>query len=267
MGRAPGPRSKRKLWVALVVIAAVLALPPLVAAPFALKLYYIPSEAMTPTLEVNDHIVVNRFAYLFGAPGRGDVVVFTAPRQADPIRNTEHVFIKRVIAVPGDLVRIGAGHVMVGEEQYSHRELRSALSSLAMSERVYVKLDSGGILVNGHRVSKEKVAAILGGAASELIVVPGDVFINGKRISEPYIAEDSDSCYPGNPRMCVNTKWIVKRKDGSKWVRIPRGKLLLMGDNRNESNDSRYWGLLDSRRVMGRAFFIYSPAARQGRIR
>ncbi|HJQ37582.1 MAG TPA: signal peptidase I [Thermoanaerobaculia bacterium] len=72
----------------------------------AVHIYSIPSASMSPTLEVGDRIVVTR--YLGAAPERGHVIVFQSPR------DERELLVKRVIAVPGDLVDARLGRVRIG---------------------------------------------------------------------------------------------------------------------------------------------------------
>src|SRR5438309_8695133 len=74
---------------------------------FVAQAYYIPSESMQPTLEVGDHIYVNRVVYRFWKPVRGEIVVFDHPQE----HGTN--LIKRVVAVAGDRVEGRDGHVWV----------------------------------------------------------------------------------------------------------------------------------------------------------
>jgi signal peptidase I len=68
----------------------------------------IESISMQPTLYAGDFVIVNKVAYRFGEPGRGDVIVFRYP--PDPDREP---YIKRIIGLPGDIVRVGEGKVFV----------------------------------------------------------------------------------------------------------------------------------------------------------
>jgi signal peptidase I len=78
-------------------IAIVLAL---IIRMFVIEAFKIPSGSMIPSLLVGDHLLVSKFAYKFGEPKRGDIVVFKYPD--DPSRN----FIKRIIGVGGDTIEI-----------------------------------------------------------------------------------------------------------------------------------------------------------------
>ena len=133
-------------------------------------------SSMVPTLQNGEFVMVNRLAYRFGDPGHGDVVVFHYPR--DP----EQEFIKRIIGLPGDTVRITGG----------------------------------------------------------------DVFINGEEISEPYIA-------------------AAPRSEGE-WL-VPDGHVFVLGDNRNNSQDSRNFGYVTMDNVIGKALFIYWPPDEWGMVK
>lgn len=240
-------------------LAVAMALVYLLIRPFIVQAFFIPSESMVPTLLIHDHILVNKFIYRVGEPKRGDVVVFKAPKRASP---DEKDYIKRVIAVPGDVVKITPGHVIVGESAYSHRDLAMQLSGFgAGAGPVAVKLVNDRVLVNGRVVSNEEVAAAVGDPNAKVKIFPGLVILNGKPLRESYIAEDADEPYPGGAGY-VDQDWIVIDSEQDQAVKIPNGKLLVLGDNRNASNDARYWGLLQRDRVLGKAMFIFWPVNR-----
>ena len=87
------------LLVAFALVFGVVR--PAVAAPFK-----IPSVSMVPTLEVGDHLIVNKFVYDFREPKRGEIVVFDVPWQSDPL-------IKRVVGLPGDSIELRRGKLFV----------------------------------------------------------------------------------------------------------------------------------------------------------
>ena len=241
-------------------LAVAMGLVFLIIRPFIIQAFFIPSESMVPTLLTHDHIMVNKFVYRFKEPKLGDVTVFRAPPEATG-EDVEKDFIKRVIAVPGDKVRITAGYVKVGARRLDHGDLKGLLCN---SYKGTVKLTSDKVLVNSEPVPRKRIAAKLGRPDAKVDIVPGRVYINGKPIAEGYIAEDPDEEYPSNdtPR-----QWVVTDGDEREVVEIPKGRLLMMGDNRNDSNDSRFWGLLERERVMGKATFIFWPLNRMSWIR
>ncbi|HEX7151179.1 MAG TPA: signal peptidase I [Thermoanaerobaculia bacterium] len=88
----------------------------------AIGIYAIPSESMSPTLQVGDHILVT--PYVFGnEPRRGDVVVFRSPLKPDEI------VVKRVIATPGDLIDSAFGQVRIGRQTLPEPYVRRASAS------------------------------------------------------------------------------------------------------------------------------------------
>jgi len=115
----------------LVVIVAVALGLALGIQQFLVKPYRIPSESMVPTLEIGQRVLVNRIGHRFKDPHVGEVVVFHPPAgsETDTCGNTNHPdtaacdrptagqakvnFIKRVVAGPGDRIRIDNGHVIL----------------------------------------------------------------------------------------------------------------------------------------------------------
>lgn len=99
-------------WVALVALALGVAV---LLRTFVVQSFFIPSESMTPTLQVGDRVLVNKLAYHFGDPARGDVVVFEAPpgEGSAEIRD----LIKRVVALPRESVEGRDGAIYVDGER------------------------------------------------------------------------------------------------------------------------------------------------------
>ena len=155
---------------------------------FIVQAFKIPSGSMIPTLQIGDHILVNKLAYgvripvvghyamQFAKPKRGDVVVFIFPED----RTKD--FIKRVIGVAGDKVEI--------------------------------------------RNKK--------------------IFINDQPIDDPHAYFEGDDPSGGGQ---------IKDDYGPKTV--PENHIFVMGDNRDKSYDSRFWGYVDLDDVKGKAFLIY----------
>jgi signal peptidase I len=156
---------------------------------FIVQAFKIPSGSMIPTLQIGDHILVNKLAYGirvplyghylidFGKVQRGDVIVFIFPED----RSKD--FIKRVVGVAGDTVEI-----------------------------------------RGKKV-----------------------FLNGKQIEDPYAHFEGDD--PQNV--------LPASRDDFGPTRVPENQLFVMGDNRDRSYDSRFWGFVNLDDVRGKAFLIY----------
>jgi signal peptidase I len=173
---------------------------------FVVQAFQIPSPSMENTLLVGDYLLVNKLCYGGGSLGdyfmpyrpvrRGDIVVFHYP-----VNPAQH-FVKRVIGVPGDRVRL---------------------------------------------VNKQ-------------------VFVNGKPLKEPYVhfsRPPDDLLRDDFPRLDVvpgpTPEWWVQLhklvEDGQ--LIVPEGHYFVMGDNRDNSSDSRYWGFVPQANIIGRPLVIY----------
>jgi signal peptidase I len=126
----------------LVMIVAVALGLALGIQAFLVKPYRIPSESMVPTLEIGQRVLVNRIGMRFSDPDVGDVVVFHPPAGAEqepscgatkpddqvcvqPTRGTAEVnFIKRIVAGPGDELRVEDGHVILNGKRQEEGYIR-----------------------------------------------------------------------------------------------------------------------------------------------
>ena len=79
---------------------------------FLLQAFYIPSPSMTPTLQVDDRVLVNKLSYDLHGVHRGDIVVFRSPQDGP-----EKDLIKRVVGLPGDTVEGRDGHVVLNGKE------------------------------------------------------------------------------------------------------------------------------------------------------
>jgi signal peptidase I len=205
-GKDKGPFSFLKELPALIIIAFLLAL---LIKSFLVQAFFIPSGSMEPTLDVGDRVLVNKLAYKFHPPSRGDVIVFSDPHPGPPVhRNpisgffhwvTEGLgfsappnedFIKRVIGLPGDTV----------EERN------------------------------------------------------GVIYVNGKALKEPYVIPDPSAADP---------RYRDRRTIPP--VKVLPNHLFVLGDNRANSNDSRYdLGQIPIDKVIGKAFIKIWPPSHFG---
>jgi signal peptidase I len=165
-------KSIAREWIEAILIALILAL---IIRTFVVQAFKIPSGSMLETLQIGDHILVNKFIYRFNNIERGDIIVFKYPK--DESRD----FIKRTIGLPGDKLEI-----------------------------------------------KQR-----------------QIYINNHPISESYTIHDD-----------ISGQFFFPR-DNFGPVLVPKDKVFVMGDNRENSMDSRFWGFLDISKVKGRAFIIY----------
>jgi len=111
-------------WVVLIVVALAVAFTLRI---FVVQSFYIPSESMTPTLQVGDRVLVNKLAYRFGDPKRGDIVVFEAPPGEGSA--TVHDLIKRVVGLPGEKIEGRDGDIYVDDRRLEESWLPDGVRS------------------------------------------------------------------------------------------------------------------------------------------
>jgi len=104
---------------------------------------FIPSESMLPTLEIDDRLIIEKISYHFRKPKRGDVVVFS-PTDTLKEQDYKEAFIKRVIGIPGDVIKVENGNVFVNNqkltEQYIHEPPEYKYSPITVPEGQYFVL-------------------------------------------------------------------------------------------------------------------------------
>src|SRR5262245_496718 len=136
----------------------------------------------------------------------------------------------------------------------------------------YRPLQRGDIIVFKYPFADHQhfVKRVIGLPGDRLKLVDQQVYINGKALNEPYVVHDAAAGYDplnysfppvGNPLYSspVEPEWardIKAHVKGDELI-VPSGKYFAMGDNRDHSLDSRYWGFVDRGAIMGRPFLIY----------
>lgn len=171
----PAFQAKAKETIDAIVWAGVVAL---LLIHFVVRSFYIPSESMVPTLQINDYILVDELLYKASRPSRDEIVVFHPPEESYDGDKTD--LIKRVVAVEGDTVEVKDGHL----------------------------------------------------------------WLNDLELDESFIADSMDGDFPKTT--------------------VEPGHIFVMGDNRNNSRDSRYIGQIPLENVVGRAELIFWPPRRAG---
>ena len=171
---------------------------------FVVRTFWIPTGSMEPTIAIDDVLLANELQYRFGTPQDGQIAVFRPPAHVPELGTTD--LIKRVIAGPGDTLRIH----------------------------------------------------------------DGIVYRNGVKVSEPYLMQAPDyelslrgydlvvDGIPLDPsRAVVPPKSAWQAPD-----RVPNGYYIMLGDNRNDSDDSHLWGFVPRDQFVGHAFFVFWPLTR-----
>ena len=98
-------------WVKTIIISLVIAL---LITTF-IKPTIVKNYSMSPTLEENDFLIINRFLYKRGEPHRGDIVVFKSNLRTET--GKQKLLIKRVIAIPGDKIVIAEGDIYINDNK------------------------------------------------------------------------------------------------------------------------------------------------------
>jgi len=205
------------------VLLIVFLLRSFIAEPFK-----IPSSSMRPTLEVGDFILVNKFAYGIRLPIiEKKIVPIGEPKRGDVIVfrypvNPSQDFIKRVIGLPGD------------EVVYRNKKLTVNGASLPQAPDGNYGYLEGLMYVTTERFQERS----------------GDHLYT--------IAENpaAQPIYPQNVRAFPGRENCVYNEQGFS-CKVPTGNYLMMGDNRDNSDDSRYWGFVPDDHIRGKAFFIW----------
>ncbi|MBM4160720.1 MAG: signal peptidase I [Ignavibacteria bacterium] len=237
---------------------------------FVIEAYRIPSGSMENTLLAGDFLFVNKFVYGLRTPRyvpltslaipsvslpafrdvqRGDVIVFEFPADHAEMSDPESLnYIKRCIGLPGDTVWIVSGRVFV-----NGRELVAPTSAKAMRSAWHGRLERG-LCPAGAGFSKEEYGPLVVPKKGDLINVASGNLDRWKGfIEEEGHTVEADAA-------------AVVRIDGVEMssYRVERNYYFVLGDNRQNSLDSRYWGFVPDQNLIGEALLIYwswDPAA------
>jgi signal peptidase I len=201
---------------------------------FLVEPFKIPSSSMVPTLLVGDFILVNKFTYGIRLPVvNRKVVPLNDPRRGDVMvfrypEDPSLDYIKRVIGVPGDRVEYRNKRLSVNGAPVPLRQVDDYLSKERMQfSRRYVET------INGveHEILVEDDAPAF--------IAPSRAFPHA-----------SNCNYNMNGLACT----------------VPPGHYFMMGDNRDNSSDSRVWGFVPDENIVGKAFFIWLNLNELGRF-
>ncbi len=118
------PPSAQNAWFESIKIVGLGLLLAFGVRQFVAEVIEIPSESMTPTLQIGDHLIVEKISYGFHLPQRGDVVVFSPTKELES-QNIHDNLIKRVIGLPGDTVAVKNGRTFVNGQEIAEPYLQS----------------------------------------------------------------------------------------------------------------------------------------------
>lgn len=206
---------------------------------FLLEPFRIPSGSMMPTLLVGDFVLVNKFAYGLrlpvtdtkivdtGEPRRGDIAVFRYPL------NPKEDYIKRIIGLPGDTVALRGEQVYINGKPVP----QNLVGPYHGTDKVSIRMEENPMMAPV-TLHEEDLAGV-----KHQILQFGYI--------EPY--------------HCLGSGGTRLPDGGCQWV-VPQGHYFAMGDNRDDSEDSRYWGFVPEQNLAGKAFFIWFSLADWHRI-
>ncbi len=225
---------KEPLWISYTgsffpVIAAVFLFRSFMFEPFK-----IPSSSMVPTLQIGDLILVNKFTYGIRLPILNKKIFdINNPSRGDVMvfkfpKDTSLDYIKRIVGIPGDIVNYKNKRLTINGKDIEYNKLPDYLDEERLS---YFSLFEENFSNNNHQI------------------------INDDRLPS-YVSSHDD--FPQN-ELCTYTIEGFECK-------VPDGHYFMMGDNRDNSLDSRYWGFVPDKNIVGKAFFVWMNLGDLGRI-
>jgi signal peptidase I len=229
----------KTVWREYFESAVVTVIMALFGMTFIVQAVKVPTGSMQNTINVGDHLLVNKFIFAPGPPlpflpqreiKRGDIIVFKYPGnphkdREEQLSDTENMpfktnYVKRVIGLPGDRIEVRGDRVLI--------------NGTPLPEQVVMA-----------RNENEKAPLVTGPVPPRKENEPYTVYYYPDTIEA---ARDGRSLRPGSDfRYAVNGETIT----------VPADSYFVMGDNRDNSSDSRVWGFVKREYVVGRAMFVY----------
>jgi signal peptidase I len=230
----PEPRTVDYARSFFPVAVAVLLLRAFVFEPFR-----IPSDSMMPTLRDGDFIVVEKFAYglrlpitnvrilATGEPKRGDVVVFHPPMKPS------EVWIKRLVGLPGDHVTVRNDRLMINGSP--------------------VPFNIVGTYSDGCYENMQLATELIGTHTHQALLCPVPLQVTPDPLPGCNRSDARGYVCGGDPSPEAEALMQPAVFD----TVVPPGKYLMIGDNRDNSDDGRFWGFVTEQELLGKATFIW----------
>ncbi|PWF43130.1 signal peptidase I [Massilia glaciei] len=219
---------------------------PVIALVFVLRSFLyepfkIPTSSMVPTLLVGDLILVNKFTYGVRLPIINKKIIdVNDPQRGDVMvfkypKDMSQDYIKRVVGIPGDKITYENKRLTVNGKELAYAPMEDYLDDDSPVYHKQFTEDLGGV---AHRILNDEDKASL---------------------NLPLV----DQSFPRHEACSYTVEKIT--------CTVPEGNYFMMGDNRDNSADSRYWGFVPNKNIVGKAFLVWmnldNPMKRIGAIR
>ncbi len=269
----PAPGKKKEGWIRSLIYAGIIAV---IIRTFFFEAFRIPTGSMKNTLLVGDYLFVNKIGYFIETPKyipfttieiphlhiptgsvhRGDVVVFEYPGDQDVVTPQQKNvnYIKRCIGLPGDVIQVINKQVYVNGKIFPNPP-----ESILEPDTEKKGVVDPSIFPNGAPWNKDNYGPIQ--VPKKGMIIP----INRNDIARWQVFIEREGHKVG---MALNGQVLIDGKPATQY-KVQRDYLWMMGDNRDDSEDSRYWGFAPMDNVIGSAFIVYwswynPPASMQG---
>ena len=202
---------------------------------FLYEPFKIPSTSMVPTLLVGDLILVNKFTFGIRLPILNQKIIeVNDPQRGDVMvfkypKDLSQDYIKRVVGIPGDTISYENKRLTVNGKAVSYTQMDDYLDDV---ELLYHKQYTESLTGVAHRIITRDTSPTINIAGVE----------NFPQRNACDFSTDKFTCI------------------------VPPGNYFMMGDNRDNSQDSRFWGFVPNKNIVGKAFFVWMNFGNLGRI-
>lgn len=219
---------------------------------FVVEPFNIPSSSMVPTLHTGDFVLVDKTAYGLrlplthtkildtGAPEHGDVAVFRVPT------DNKTYFIKRIIGLPGDTVSFADGKLSINGEVVATNPSKYDMTPEFASQLLPQVID-------GEKISDADRAEYGKMEESHAFYMTENL---GKHSYQTRYLTGATTM--SRAEFIQKNSAAAAESQGATWaITVPQGQYFVMGDNRDRSDDGRFWGFVPEANLAGKATYIW----------